>query len=112
MWTVEYATKTVVWTRIDRCVFSLTKTHTFENALVWTGLYLYWSVKHGTLAKISCSMEFTVMTIEMLINSLPTSYQIFLLIHEHFVIFLNSQWGASQSAAPTERLCYSMSSLR
>ncbi len=37
MWTVEYATKTVVWTRIDRCVFSLTKTHTFENALVWTG---------------------------------------------------------------------------
>ncbi len=35
--TVEYATKTVVWTRIDRCVFGLTKTHTFENALVWTG---------------------------------------------------------------------------
>ncbi len=24
-------------TRIDRCVFGLTKTHTFENALVWTG---------------------------------------------------------------------------
>ena len=33
----EYETKTVVWTRIDRCVFGLTKTHTFENALVWTG---------------------------------------------------------------------------
>ncbi len=37
VWTVEYATKTVVWTRIDRCVFGLMKTHTFENALVWTG---------------------------------------------------------------------------
>ncbi len=37
VWTIEYATKTVVWTRIDRCVFGLTKTHTFENALVWTG---------------------------------------------------------------------------
>ncbi len=36
VWTVEYATKTVVWTRIDRYVFGLTKTHTFENALVWT----------------------------------------------------------------------------
>ena len=35
MWAVEYAMKTIVWTRINQCVFGEVKTNTFENVLVW-----------------------------------------------------------------------------
>ena len=37
VWTVGNAIKTVVWTRINWCVFGKTNPYTFESALVWTG---------------------------------------------------------------------------
>ena len=37
MWTVENATKTLVWTKNFLSVFKKQKTEVFENALVWTG---------------------------------------------------------------------------
>ena len=37
MWTVENATKTLVWTKNFLSVLKKQKTEVFENALVWTG---------------------------------------------------------------------------
>ena len=37
VWTVENATKTLVWTKNFLSVFKKQKTEVFENALVWTG---------------------------------------------------------------------------
>ena len=34
--TVKYAMKTLVWMHRKRCVYNMTKTKRFENALVWT----------------------------------------------------------------------------
>ena len=37
VWTIGNTMKTVVWKRINGCVFDKTNPYTFESALVWTG---------------------------------------------------------------------------
>ena len=37
VWTVGNVMKTVMWTRINWCVFGKTNPYTFESTLVWTG---------------------------------------------------------------------------
>ncbi len=64
-------------TRIDRCVFGLTKTHTFENALVWTGPYITYTVsitaknaQHGTMLFGAGLNNVVLLTLFTVVNSI------------------------------------------